>query len=92
MPKVKFVENKIRRIEGFEVKIRHRDGKDVRSDMEGLPTYDFERAANSAISVSDWIDSRFNPYFAGFNIEVVYPNGEKVHGATKLGNVRESYG
>lgn len=84
MTKIKFVENKIRKVEGFGVKIRHLDGRDVRADMEVSMSYDFERSAKSEMTVAEWIESRFKSRHAGFNIEVVYANGEKVHGATKL--------
>ena len=37
MAKVKTVEKKIWDVEGFDVRILHPDGRDVRDDMEGLP-------------------------------------------------------
>jgi hypothetical protein len=91
MPKVKTVEKKIWDIEGFDVRILHLDGRDVRDDMEGLPSYAFERAAKNEMTVADWKEIRFKSIYAGFNVEVVNGYGEVVHGATKLGNVRDSY-
>ena len=39
MPKTKNVEKKIWDVEGFEVKFKKEDGKDVRSDKGNIPQY-----------------------------------------------------
>jgi hypothetical protein len=91
MAKVKTVEKKIWDIEGFDVRILHLDRRDVRGDMQGLPSYTFERAAKNEMTVADWREIRFKHIYAGFEVEVVNGNGEAAHGATKLGNVRDSY-
>jgi hypothetical protein len=91
MAKVKTVEKKIWDIEGFAVTILHLDGRDVRGDMERLPTYTFERAAKNEMTVTDWKETRFKSIYVGFNVEVLNGNGEVAHGSTKLGNVRDSY-
>jgi hypothetical protein len=92
MAKVKNVEKRIWDLEGFDVKILHPDGRDVRGDMEGLPPYTrYERAAKNEMTVTDWKEVRFKPMYAGFDVEVLNGHGDIVHGATKLGNVRDSY-
>ena len=42
MPKVKSLERAIANVEGFEVTIRHADGRDMRGDQQGLPGYECE--------------------------------------------------
>jgi hypothetical protein len=39
MPKLKNVERIIANMEGFEVTIRHADGREMRADKEGLPQW-----------------------------------------------------
>jgi hypothetical protein len=92
MAKVKSVEKRIWDVEGFDVRILHLDGRDVRGDMEGLPQYSrYERAAKNEMTVSDWKEKRFKSTYAGFDVDVVDGHGNSVHGGTKLGNVRDSY-
>lgn len=51
---IKSVEKKIEAVEGFRVTIKHgRDGRDVRSDKQGIPQYSYERAAKGRMSVKD---------------------------------------
>lgn len=91
MSTVAGVERRIERREGFRVRIRHPDGRDVRGDREGLPQYPFERRAPDASTVKHWIETRFKPVFPGFEVEVLDGAGEHVHGGTRLGTVRDSY-
>lgn len=74
-----------------DVHILHLDGRDVRSDREGLPTWNYERAAKNEWTVTTWKDERFRPHYSGCKVEVLDGNGEPVHGATTLGTVRDSY-
>jgi len=92
MPTVKIVENKIWSIERFRVSILHPDGRNVRSDYDGLPNYNsYERALSGEMTVADWKEGRFKKAYPGFEVEVLNGQGEPVHGATKLANVRDSY-
>jgi hypothetical protein len=43
------------------------------------------------MTVSEWKEKRFKPIYVGFDVDVVDGYGESVHGATKLGYVRDSY-
>lgn len=91
MSSVANVERKIRRIEGFGVRILHLSGADVRGDREGLPQYDYHRAADSDITVESWKETRFRHSFPGFEVDVVDARGNSVQGNTKLETVRASY-
>ena len=91
MAKVKSVEKKILNVEGFDVRILHLTGRDVRGDMEGLNSYNFERAAKEEMTVNEWKQGKFHPLNVGFDIEVLLGNGGVAHGGTKLRNVRDSY-
>jgi hypothetical protein len=85
------VERKIRRVEGFEVRILHLGGSDVRGDRGGLPQYSYQRAGDNDITVESWKATRFRPSFPGFQVDVLDGRGHSARGNTKLGTVRESY-
>lgn len=91
MSSVANVERKIRRIEGFRVRILHLSGADVRGDRAGLPQYGYHRAAESDTTVETWKTTRFRASYAGFEVDVVDARGNSVQGNTKLGTVRASY-
>jgi hypothetical protein len=91
MSAVANVERKIKRIEGFRVRILHLSGKDVRGDRAGLPQYGYHRAAENDITVETWKMTRFRPSYAGFEVDVMNARGNSVQGNTKLGTVRDSY-
>ena len=59
MSSVANVERKIRRVEGFRVRILHLNRIDVRGDREGLPQYSYHRAADNDITVEAWKETRF---------------------------------
>jgi hypothetical protein len=85
------VERKMRRIEHFEVRFLYLDGKDVRSDKEGLPQYPFEVAASGAITVEAWKRTRFRLAFPGYEAKVLNGRREVVLGNTRLASLRDSY-
>ena len=91
MPKVKNVEKKIWDVEGFDVRVTDRDGKDLRGDMKGLPQYNFDRMAKNSLTVETWKTNRFRPSYPGFDVEVINGDGEGVPGNTLLSNVRDTY-
>ena len=91
MSSIANVERKIRRIEGFRVRILHLTGADVRGDREGLPQYAYHRAAENDITVETWKGLRFRPSYPGFEVDVMDARRNSVQGNTKLGTVRESY-
>ena len=91
MPSVKTVERQIGNREGFDVTVRHQDGRDARGDRKGLPGYAFERRAKDGMTVSDWKKQRFSQYYSGWEIDVLDASGDPVAGNTLLQTVRESY-
>ena len=91
MATIRQVERKIARLEGFRVVIRHLDGRDVRADREGMPTYPFERAMKNSASVTRWREHRFLPQYPGFGVDVLRADGHRAHGRTLLGTVRDTY-
>jgi hypothetical protein len=91
MSTVANVERRIRRVEGFAVRVLHLRGADVRGDRRGMPPYSYHRAADNDITVENWKATRFRPSYPGFEVDVVDARGNSVQGNTKLGTVRESY-
>ncbi len=91
MSSVAKVERKIRRVEGFGVRILHLTGTDVRGDRAGLPQYSYHRAAEKDFTVATWKTRRFLPSYPGFKVDVVDARGNSVQGNTKLETVRASY-
>lgn len=91
MSSIANVERKIRRIEGFRVRILHLTGIDVRGDREGVPQYHYHRAADNDITVESWKESRFRSSFPGFEVDVMDARGKSVQGNTKLETVRDTY-
>lgn len=90
MSTVRAVERKIFRVEGFDVVIRHLDGRDVRGDREDLPPYPFERAMADRRNVKDW-KQRFRRKYPGFKVDILDARGWPVHGGTHLSTVRDGY-
>lgn len=96
MATIKGVERQIRRLEGFDVRIRYGTpgpgkGRDVRGDRRSVAGYAYERCRSDGDTVSAWIEGRFSPNYGGFVVEVLDAAGKVVHGRTKLRNVRASY-
>lgn len=96
LPTAAFVENKIAAIEGFAVRIRfagpgRAKGRDVRSDRTNLPPYRYRRRASSSITVAAWVQTRFEPTFPGYAVDVLDGTERVVSGRTLLSTVRTSY-
>jgi len=91
MPTVKRVEQQIQDLEGFRVAILRDDGRDIRSDRDGLPPYPYERCAKDDMTVASWKGQRFRPTYPGFSVAAHDQDGYEVHGATKLGTLRATY-
>jgi hypothetical protein len=91
VPTVRAVERRIYGVEGFDVVIRHLDGRNVRSDREKLPQYPYKRAMASRSDVKDWKEGRFQPHYPGFKVDVLDAYARRVHGGTKLSTVRDTF-
>ena len=89
------VERKIRRTEGFDVRIlRPADTsrrRDVRGDKQKMPPYHYTNAADGEWTASKWKESRFHPTYPGFDVEVLERNGSVADGHTRLVTVRATY-
>ena len=92
MAQMKNVEPRIRRIEGFDVAVRYRTGRNIRDDKGSTPMYGFDRAAPDSVTVARWIKTRFRPSYVGYDVDVCDGYGDAVHGKTLLGTVRATYG
>ena len=63
----------------------------MRGDREGIPPYQYDRAARNSITVSTWKEQRFAPTYPGFSVDIVDGTGRPVVGNTLLATVRDSY-
>jgi hypothetical protein len=89
--KVKSVEKKIRRIEGFDVRLRDGRGRRLRKDKPGLPSYRYRNAAGKSLTVDTWKRKRFRKSYPGYDVDVLDRAGKPVAGNAKLSTVRTSY-
>ena len=53
MPKVKNIEKKVWDIEGFSIRMKV-NGRDIRSDKNGLPQYQSGKASRNNWTVAKW--------------------------------------
>jgi hypothetical protein len=91
MALLKNVEKRIWDVEGFDVVIRHADGRDMRSDRDGIPMYSFDRAAKHSMTTASWRDQRFAPKYPGLDVDVLDGQGATVNGNALLSTVRDTY-
>lgn len=91
MSTVRTIEKTILKVEGFAVRMRHLNGRDLRSDRTKLPSYPYRRAMKNSANVRKWKDARFATRFPGFDIDVLASNGRSAHGRTLLATVRDTY-
>ena len=91
MPQLKNVERKIANVENFEVTIRDAEGRNIRGDKGGLPTYPYQLAAKHDFTVAQWRESRFKQVYPGLEVTVWMADGNEAHGGVRLATVRDSY-
>lgn len=91
VPSVGSVERKIKRVEGFKVRIKYLDGTDVRSDRNEMPPYPYRVAARDLWTVEDWKRERFRQTYPGFNVDVLRRSRESARGNSRLETVRADY-
>lgn len=90
--KIGTLEMKIARVEGFQVRVAYPDGRNVRSDREGMPPWTWEKAARDNWTVARWKQERFRSVYPGFEVDVLDGDGTIVeYGNTLLETVRDSY-
>ena len=85
-------QSKVRRVEGFEIRVTYR-GRDVRDDMRDIgKQYLYDRQAKDDFTVKDFVGKRLKAVLKeGWNVDVLMGNGKAAHGARKLASVRKSY-
>lgn len=91
MAMVKTIEKRIFKVEHFHARVLWEDGRDLRSDRRGFPQYRFTRAAKNTMTVEGWKATRYRPWYPGFHVEVLDPNGYPVPGNMKLATLRRAY-
>jgi type I restriction enzyme M protein len=89
MKSVKTVSSQIQEVEGFDVEFVPRDVSDVSSRR--VEDYPYQRAARGSWSVTRWKQDRFESNYPDFEVQVLSPDGEAVHGRTLLDNLRAQY-
>ncbi len=85
------VEKKIHRIEGFEVRVHHEAGRDIRGDKGNVPQYPYKRALKNSKTVAAWRSGRFAGKYPGYAVKVLLADGTEAAGNSRLSNVRDSY-
>ena len=81
---VKEFEEAVWQLESIRLVIREASGAEV-------DDYDYERAARSDHSVTEWLRNRIHTRLEGREVTVVNGYGEVPHGRTRLDNLRETY-
>lgn len=82
---------KLSDLEGFDVIVLDSSGDPVDPRVNGFRDYAFDRKSNSSMTVSAWIELRFNKIYPGYSCSVLNGDGTIAHGNTKLESVRETY-
>lgn len=90
MPLVKNVEKKIWDVQGFDVRFKTPDGKDVRGDKKDMPQYQRVKMSKNDSTVSEF-KRNIKKQYPGYDIDVLMGDGAPANGNTKLGTVRDSY-
>ena len=88
MPTIGKVQSKIQKVEDFNVNFLHRDGTDVKDNMDGIKQYPYQNAANRDWSVTYWIAARFKQTYPGFEVRGEDTKGKVVNGNTLLKNIK----
>lgn len=92
MATLKSVQQRVFKVEGFKVVVRHRyTGRNARDDMKNITQYHYSRMAKNDYTVSQWKRHRFQVAYPGFMVDVIDATGNVCNGNTKLGNVRDTY-
>jgi type I restriction enzyme M protein len=74
-------------VEGFQVQFLPMNAE----PGSYVDPYEYERAATSGWTVKKWRETRFRPTYPDYDVEVLNPDGDPVHGKTLLSTLRDSY-
>lgn len=89
MPRTDYIEKRIYDTEGFRVVIMQ-NGMNVRGDKVIPRQYDAVRMSKNAFTVREW-QEKFQNQFPGYEVQVLYADGNIARGNTLLSTVRDSY-
>lgn len=87
MTSIRQIQNKIKTVEGFDLRLFHTNGRDARDDKKINGDYAFERAAKGNFTVNQYLRRRLGSLPAGL-VPIIMANGHPVHGRTLLKNLR----
>ena len=90
MPTIRTVQRRIKKIEGFNVIITYKNGKDVMDNKRVPKQYPLIMASKDC-TVLTWKKNRFYPNYPGYDVRVLFSNDEIAHGGKLLSTVRETY-
>jgi len=91
MPRTRYIENRIKEVEGFCVLLTDMKGRNVRGDKVLPTTYPYKRKAKGSLTVQEFCKLRILKTFPGYQAKVLDSNGNPVRGNLKLSTVRKSY-
>lgn len=93
MPTLGHAEEGIFKVEQFRVAFVHASGRNARSNKTGFLPYPWAYKLGDDWTVADWIKQRGKPTYGehGYDIAVLYADGTKAHGGTKLKQIRADY-
>ena len=74
MPLVKNVEKKIWDVQGFDVRFKTPDGKDVRGDKKDMPQYQRVKMSKNDSTVSEF-KRNIKKQYPGYDIDVLMGDG-----------------
>jgi len=83
------ISDDIYNVEGFPVIFLDANGADA--SAKRVVDYPYQRAARGTWSVTQWKQDRFASAYPEFNVEVIDPDGNVVHGRTLLDNIRQRF-
>jgi len=93
LPTLGEAEEGIFKVEHFCVAFLHASGRNARSNKTGFLPYPYKYKLDDDLTVADWIKKRGRPTYAehGYDIAVLYADGTRAHGGTKLRQIRANY-
>ncbi|MCG5549577.1 hypothetical protein [Halorhodospira halochloris] len=81
------VEDQIMEVEGLRVVILNQDGRNARSDMQGLQEWPFQKASKGSWTIAEW-EEKFEEVYPSLSVAVVDQTGTPYYRNTLIGNVR----
>ena len=85
--------SEISEIEGFSIEFLNKDGTQLPSHKNGLPSYkkQYERRSRGTWTVNEWKQKRFDSLYPEYSVNVLRENGDVAAPQTQINSVRETY-